>query len=422
MDVLVVFLVLFLLLSISVPVGFSIGGATILAMLLFTDLDLVVLAQYCVTGVDSFSLLAIPFFILAGTIMSVGGIARRLVDLAASMVGSITGGLGAVVAISSMFFGALSGSSLATVSAIGSIMVPQMKRKGYDLGYSAVFTACAGTVGAVIPPSIPLVIYGCVTGTSVGDLFIAGILPGILIGIGLMFGNYLVCKKRGYVGEERVPIRGIFKNIWHAKWALMTPIIILGGIYAGIFTPTEAAVVAVVYSIIVSVFIYREIGFKELYEAFVTTASVNGITTFLLGISTGFAAYLSMARVPRELTDWLIGITDNKILFLLIINFVLLVIGCVVDNIPATVILSPMLLPAMAAYGVDPVHFGVFMTVNLLIGLITPPYGCSLFVASAVCNVKMEEMLKNIAVPFITLIICLMLITYIPALSLVFIR
>lgn len=421
-DVLVVFISLFVLLSISVPVGLSIGGATILAIVLFTDLDLMVLAQYCVTGVDSFSLLAIPFFILAGTIMSVGGIARRLIDLAAALVGWITGGLGAVVAVSSMFFGAISGSSLATVSAIGSIMVPQMVRKGYDLGYSAVFTACAGTVGAVIPPSIPLVIYGCVTGTSIGDLFIGGILPGILIGIGLIIGNYMVCKKRGYVGEERKPIKGLLKSTWDAKWALLAPIIILGGIYTGIFTPTEAAVVAVVYSIIVSIFFYKEATLKDLYEAFITTASVNGITTFLVGISTGFAAYLSMARVPRALTEWLIGITDEKVVFLLIVNVMLLLIGCVVDNIPATVILSPMLLPAMLEYGVDPVHFGVFMTINLLIGLVTPPYGCSLFVASAVCNVKMEEMLKNMIVPFVTLIICLLIITYVPGLTLMFIR
>jgi C4-dicarboxylate transporter DctM subunit len=422
MDILVVFLVLFLLISLSVPVGLSIGGATIVALLAFTNLDLAVLAQYSVTGIDSFTLLAIPFFILAGTIMSVGGIATRLIDVAASMLGAITGGLGAVVAISSMFFGALSGSSLATVSAIGSIMVPQMKRKGYDLGYSAVLTACAGTVGAVIPPSIPLVIYGVVTGTSVGDLFLAGIVPGILIGIGLMIGNYFVCKKRGYAGEERVPIRGVLKSIWVAKWALMAPVIILGGIYAGIFTPTEAAVVAVVYSIVVSAFIYREISLKGLYDAFVTTAVVNGITTFLLGISTGFAAYLSMAQVPRELTEWLTGITENKYIFLLIINVALLLIGCVIDNIPATVILSPMLLPVMVAYGVDPVHFGVFMTINLLIGLVTPPYGCSLFVASAVCNVRMEEMLKNIVVPFSILVICLLIVTYIPGLTLLFVR
>ena len=268
------------------PVGLCIGGATIVTLLLFSDLNLQIIAQYAVTGVDSFPLMAIPFFILAGTIMSTGGLARRLVDVAASLIGWITGGLGAVVAVSSMFFGALSGSSLATVSAIGSIMVPQMERKGYDLGYSAVFTACAGTVGAVIPPSIPLVIYGVCTGTSVGDLFIAGILPGILIGIGLIIGNFYTRKKSGYKGEEKAPPRTVLHTIWEAKWALLTPVIILGGIYSGIFTPTEAAIIAVVYSTIISVFVYKEMTLRDLYETFERTIVINGSTTFLLGIST----------------------------------------------------------------------------------------------------------------------------------------
>ena len=418
MSIFVLFFTLFLLLALSVPVGLCIGGATIVTLLLFSDLNLQIIAQYAVTGVDSFPLMAIPFFILAGTIMSTGGLARRLVDVAASLIGWITGGLGAVVAVSSMFFGALSGSSLATVSAIGSIMVPQMERKGYDLGYSAVFTACAGTVGAVIPPSIPLVIYGVCTGTSVGDLFIAGILPGILIGIGLIIGNYYVCKKSGYKGEEKVPPRTVLHTIWEAKWALLTPVIILGGIYSGVFTPTEAAIVAVVYSIIISVFVYKEMTLRDLYETFERTIVINGSTPFLLGISTAFAAYMSMAQIPAKLTTLLVGITDNKFLFLLIINVVLLIIGCVFDNIPATIILSPMLLPTMLRFDVDPVHFGIILTVNLLIGLVTPPYGCSLFVASAVCGVSMETMLKRIAVPFLTLIITLLIITFVPQLSL----
>lgn len=418
MEVIILFFVLFVLLFISVPVGLCIGGATIVTMLAFSDLDLMVLAHYSTTGIDSFPMMAIPFFILAGTIMSVGGIARRLIDCASAIVGSFVGGLGAVVGVASMFFGALTGSSLATVSAVGSIMVPQMTKRGYDKGYSAVFSACAGTLGAVIPPSIPLVIYGCVTGTSVGDLFLAGVVPGILIGIGLIIGNYFVCKKRGYQKAEKVPPKKALATIWDAKWALIAPVIILGGIYAGIFTPTEAAVVAVVYSVIVSVLIYREIDLKGVYDAFVNTAVVNGITTFLLGISTGFAAYLSLAQIPGKLTNLLVNITDNKIIFLLIINVALLIIGCVVDNIPATTILAPMLLPTVTQFGIDPVHFGIIMTINLLIGLVTPPYGCSLFVASAACDVSMERMLKHILVPFLILIICLFIITYIPQISL----
>lgn len=422
MNIVVLFALLFILVTISVPVGLCIGGATIVTLILFSDLDLQIISQYAVTGIDSFPMMAIPFFILAGTIMSVGGIASRLIDVAACILGWVTGGLGAIVAVASMFFGALSGSSLATVSAIGSIMVPQMQKKGYDLGYSAAFTACAGTVGAVIPPSIPLVIYGVCTGTSIGDLFIAGILPGILIGIGLIIGNYYFCKKKGYKGEEKIPPKKTLKTIWEAKWALIAPVIILGGIYTGMFTPTESAVVAVVYSIIISVFVYREMTFKELYNAFERTVVVNGITTFLLGISTAFAAYLSMAQIPAKLMDWLIGITDNKYLFLLIVNVALLIIGCVFDNIPATIILSPMLLPTVLAFGIDPVHFGILLTVNLLIGLVTPPYGCSLFVASAVCEVSMERMLKNIGIPFLCLIISLLLITYVPQLTLCLIK
>lgn len=418
MEILILFIVLFALLSISVPVGLCIGGSTIAAIMLFTDLDLTVLAHYSTTGIDSFPMMAIPFFILAGTIMSVGGIAKRLIDCAAAFVGAFIGGLGAVVGVASMFFGALTGSSLATVSAVGSIMVPQMTRKGYDKGYSAVFAACAGTLGAVIPPSIPLVIYGCVTGTSIGDLFLAGVVPGVLIGVGLIIGNYFICRKRGYQKDEKVPAKKALATIWDAKWALLAPVIILGGIYAGIFTPTEAAVVAVVYSIIVSVLIYKEIDLKGLYDAFVNTAVVNGITTFLLGISTGFAAYLSLAQIPGRVTELIVGLTDNKIVFLLIINVFLLIIGCVVDNIPATTILAPMLLPTVVQFGIDPVHFGILMTINLLIGLVTPPYGCSLFVASAACNVSMEKMLKHIGIPFLILVLCLFIITYVPQISL----
>lgn len=414
MIALVLFVVLIALIMIGVPVGFALGGATIIIMQFFTKLDLSMVASYSVTGVDSLTMMAIPFFILSGVVMSVGGLARRLVDVAASLVGWMMGGLGAVVSLASMFFGAISGSSLATVSCIGGIMVPEMQKKGYDLGYSAVFTACAGTIGAVIPPSIPLVVYGVCTSTSIGDLFLGGVFPGVMIGIALIISNYIICKKKGYVGAERKSGREILKAVWEAKWALFAPVIILGGIYSGIFTPTEASVVSVVYSTIVALFIYKEITWKDLYNAIVGAAVTNGTTTFLLGLSTAFAALLSFEQIPSMLTTAIINFTDNKFLFLMLVNVILLVIGCFIDNNPATTILAPMLLPAMNAFGVDPVTFGVFMTMNLLIGLVTPPYGCSLFVASAVCKVKMEDMLKNIAVPLVTLIICLLLMTYVP--------
>ena len=414
MIALVLFVVLIALIMLGVPVGFALGGATIIIMQFFTKLDLSMVASYSVTGVDSLTMMAIPFFILSGVVMSVGGLARRLVDVAASLVGWMMGGLGAVVSLASMFFGAISGSSLATVSCIGGIMVPEMQKKGYDLGYSAVFTACAGTIGAVIPPSIPLVVYGVCTSTSIGDLFLGGIFPGVMIGIALIISNYIICKKKGYVGAERKSGREILKAVWEAKWALFAPVIILGGIYSGIFTPTEASVVSVVYSTIVALFIYKEITWKDLYNAIVGAAVTNGTTTFLLGLSTAFAALLSFEQIPSMLTNAIINFTDNKVIFLMLVNVILLVIGCFIDNIPATTILAPMLLPAMNAFGVDPVTFGVFMTMNLLIGLVTPPYGCSLFVASAVCKVKMEDMLKNIAIPLATLIICLLLTTYIP--------
>ena len=345
MIALVLFVVLIALIMIGVPVGFALGGATIIIMQFFTKLDLSMVASYSVTGVDSLTMMAIPFFILSGVVMSVGGLARRLVDVAASLVGWMMGGLGAVVSLASMFFGAISGSSLATVSCIGGIMVPEMQKKGYDLGYSAVFTACAGTIGAVIPPSIPLVVYGVCTSTSIGDLFLGGVFPGVMIGIALIISNYIICKKKGYVGAERKSGREILKAVWEAKWALFAPVIILGGIYSGIFTPTEASVVSVVYSTIVALFIYKEITWKDLYNAIVGAAVTNGTTTFLLGLSTAFAALLSFEQIPSMLTTAIINFTDNKFLFLMLVNVILLVIGCFIDNIPATTILAPMLLP-----------------------------------------------------------------------------
>ena len=421
MEILFLFVSMFILITIGVPIGFAIGGATILTFFMYSDMDMIVVAQYSITGLDSFPMMAIPFFILAGSIMSIGGVARRIVDVASHCIGFITGGLGAVVSLASLFFAAISGSALATVSAIGGFMIPEMTRKGYDVGYSAALTACAGTMGVIIPPSIPLVIYGVVTGTSISNLFIAGIIPGLLIAFGMIVTNYIMSKKMGFQKSERQPFHMTLKSIWEAKWALFAPIIILGGIYSGIFTPTEAAVVAVIYCAFVSMIFYRELTLKGLYQAFIETAVVNGITTFLLGLSTAFAAYLSLEKVPAKLFELLTSITDDKILLLLIINIALLLIGCFIDNIPATIILSPILLPVMVGLGISPIHFGIFLTINLTIGLVTPPYGCNLFVASAVANIKMESMLKYLWPFLLTLIVVLFLTTYIPAITMVFV-
>ncbi len=432
MQVLILFLVLFAFILLGVPVGFAIGGATMLVLYYFTNLDMVITAQYCYAGIDSFTVLAIPFFMLAGVIMSTGGIAARIVNFCDKLIGFITGGLGAVSVLACMFFGALSGSGMATTSAIGSMMIPEMEKKGYNKAYCTTLVCFAGIVGIIIPPSLGFVLYGATTNTSISDLFLAGIIPGITIGITFLLMNYYMCKKLNIGDKEKiskeVPIKEymtnrlkeLAKSFKEGFFALLSPFIILGGIYSGIFTPTEAACISVVYSIFVSVFIYKDLDIRGLYKTFLAAAILNGVTSFLLGYSTVFSTYLSHAGIPRMVYEMLMTCTDNKFVMLLLINLILLVIGCFLDTVPAIIVMSPILLPAVVGYGVDPVHFGIIITVNLAIGLCTPPYGCNLFVGSAVGRVKMESMMRYIIPFFIVSIVALLIITFIPALSLMF--
>lgn len=410
------------LLMLTVPIGYAIGISSLIAIYYFSDIPLMIIAQKCITGVDSFPLLAIPFFMLAGNLMSSGGIAKRLVNFFDALIGHVTGGLGMVTIVVCMFFAAISGSAVATVSAVGAFMIPQMVAHGYNKAFCAALTAAAGTIGVIIPPSIPFVIYGVVSGTSITDMFTAGFLPGILMGAALMIVCYLVSKKNGYRGKEHASSP---KEIWaafrEAVWAILSPVIILGGIYSGFFTPTEAAVVSVVYSFVVGVFVYRELDVKGAYQSFRDAIVVNGATTFMVGFSTVFAAFLTMAQIPRMIADAILGFTSNGILILLIINLLLIIVGMFIDNIPATIILTPILLPICQGVGMHPVTFGIMLTMNLAIGFCSPPYGINLFVATAISDVPLEAIVKQIAKPLMALILVLLAVTYVPFLTTMFI-
>ena len=415
MEIFVLFGSMTILLALSLPIGISLGFATALTLVYTDSVPLIMIAQNAFAALDSFPLLAIPFFMLAGSLMSYGGISKRLVTLANAMVGAVIGGLAMVTVTACMFFAAISGSGPATVSAIGSFMIPAMKAKKYDDDFAAALTAVAGSIGVIIPPSIPFVIYGVVSGVSVGEMFVSGIIPGIVIGLSLMALSYRIAKKKKYPrAEKNVAIGHAFKEAW---WALMVPVIILGGIYGGIFTPTEAAVVASVYALFIGKYVYKELDFNTIYDAFKDAALVNGATTFMIGLSMSFAAFLAMEQVPARICEWMLSLSSSPAMILLIINILLLTVGCFVDNISSMIILTPILLPIVTKIGIDPVHFGLVMTVALATGFVTPPYGANLFVASAVSGVNMVRLSKAVG-PFILIMIsCLLLFTYIPSIS-----
>ena len=415
-KILVLFGTMFLLMMIGSPIAVALGVATMVTMTATTNISLTTMSTACLSGLDSFPLMAIPFFMLAGNLMKSGGISRRILDFADAVVGWVTGSVGMVTVVASMFFAALSGSSPATVTAIGGITIPEMKEEGYDPAYATAITAAAGTIGVIIPPSIPFVIYGVAAQCSISDLFLAGIIPGILIGVVLMIVNYVTAKKCGFGHTKKFHAGHLLPTLGDSIWALLVPVIILGGIYGGIFTPTESAVAAIIYSIFVGVFIYHELDLKSILEAFKETALINGQTTFLVGISMAFARFLTMSQVPGTLAKGILGIS-NPIAILLVINLFLLVVGCFIDNISSTVILTPILLPIVAGIGMSPIQFGIVMTVNLAIGFITPPYGCNLFFASAISNVSVVDIAKKILPMIGVMLIVLMALTFIPALS-----
>lgn len=415
--VLMLFGLLIVLMLIGTPIGVALGVSTAVTMYFTTTISMTIIPSACFGGLDSFPLMAIPFFILAGNLMKYGGISRRLLDFAGSLVGHVKGSIGMVTIVASMFFAALSGSAPATVTSIGSITIPEMRENGYEEGYATALTAAAGTIGVIIPPSIPFVIYGVVANASIADLFIAGIIPGILVGIALMIVNYITAARFGYGTTKKFSMKYALKTFATSVWALLVPVIILGGIYGGIFTPTESAVVGIVYSLIIGTFVYRELTLKVIYQAIQETVLVNGQTTFLVGLSLAFARYLTMAQIPATVANGIMNL-ENPIVILLVINLFLLVVGCFIDNISSTVILTPILLPIVVGLGMSPIQFGIVMTVNLAIGFITPPYGANLFFASAVAGVPLEKIAKRILPMIGVMLALLLLMTFIPAISL----
>ncbi|MGJ9459615.1 TRAP transporter large permease [Oceanobacillus sp. CF4.6] len=412
--------VLFLLLS--VPVGIALGISTLVTIVYSGSVPIEFLVQGLVTSVDNFPIMAVPFFILAGGIMSKGGISERLFKVANSMVGNITGGFAIATIVTCMFFAAISGSAPATVAAIGGIMIPAMVKQGYDRTFSAAVVAAAGSLGVIIPPSIPMVIYGTSSASSIGDLFMAGIIPGLIICFALSAYAYYFSKKNGYKGSgEKFSFKNILKSIWDAKWALSIPIIILGGIYGGFFTPTEAAAIAVFVGLIAGLFIYKELKWKHLPRVFIDSALTTATVLIIVGTATAFGRLLTVEQIPNQIAEWILSISDSPTIVMLLILILLLIVGCFMDTLAAIIILTPILLPIVTSLGFDPIHFGIIMVIGLSVGFITPPVGVNLFVAQGISGVSFESLVRRI-IPFIfVMIITLLIITYIPQLSLILI-
>ena len=407
-----------IMLAMGVPVGISLGfGMLGVVVGGFNVTTLTFIAQQMYSGFESLPLIAIPTFMLVGSLMETGGLSKRLVDVAEKAVGHFTGGLGAATVLACMFFGAISGSGPATTAAMGGILIPYMVKAGYDRTYATGLAAVAGGLGIIVPPSIPMVVYGVATNTSIGNLFLAGIGPAFVVGGFLMIFNWVISKRKGYLAARKFNGKELGKALWDGKWSLFLPIIILGGIYGGIFTPTEAAVVAIFYSIVVGLVIYREMKVTDLWKIFFDN------TTFVGGIMLTFAPAAALGGVfaflgvPTAITNALLGISSNKIIVLLIINIFLTFVGMVVDTTSANIIFSPILLAALKPYGVNPVHLGLIMTLNLAIGFVTPPVAGNLFVAAGMTGIPMEKIAKAALPLIVAMFIALLIVTYIPAVS-----
>ncbi len=407
------FSLLFILIALGFPIAYSLCLSSAFLILVHLKLPMTLIAQHMFAAVDSFAFLAIPFFMLAGAFMSSGGVTKRLVSFSYSLVGSFKGGLAQVVAVSGMFFAAISGSSAAVTAAIGAIMIDAMVEKGYDREFSAGAVAAGGMVGIIIPPSITMVVYGVLAGVSIGDMFLGGFAPGVLMGLSMCAVSYFVSKRHGWGGEGTFSLKNVWKSFLESFWALLTPVIIIGGIYGGIFTPTEAACVAAVYGLFIGFFVYKELNIKELPSIISKAVVSTTVIMFIIAAANVFGWILTNAEIPQKIGKFFIEISGNKYVFLFYINIMLLILGTMVNPSAAVVILTPILLPAAIQFGINPVFFGVLMVTNLAIGNITPPVGLDLFVVSSITKISIDRVFRAM-LPFLYILLAdLLIVTYV---------
>ncbi len=405
----------FLLLLLNVPISISIGLATLIAMVMSIDFTpaTVTIAQRMAGGLNSFALLAIPFFVLSGLIMGRGGIAKRLIECAMALIGALPGGLALVNVVSCMLFGAISGSAVAATSAIGSFMLPEMKKAGYDVNFSAAVTAAASTTGMLIPPSNILIVYAIASGgVSIAALFMAGYIPGIMVGLALMIVCFIYAKMKGYPLAARLPLNIVVEKVLAALPSLFLIVLVIGGIVGGIFTASEAGAIAVVYALLLSVFVYKEVDYKVLPDIFLKAAETTAIVMLLIAASTAMSWLLSYENIPQTLSKALLTLSDNPILILLMINLLLIVVGAFLDMTPAVLIFTPIFLPVAMELGMSPLQFGIMIVLNLSIGLCSPPVGAVLFITCAIAKTKLEHIIKPLLPLYAAMFVVLMLVTY----------
>jgi len=404
--------------ALTVSVAVSIGLASVLGIQA-SNANMLISVKEMFNAINKFPLAAIPFFILAGNLMEAGGISRRLVEFAKSLVGGVQGGLPMTCVLTCMIFAAVSGSSVATTFAIGAILIPALIKHGYPTTWAASLQATSAELGVIIPPSIPMILYGVSAEVSIGELFIAGFGPGLLISLALMLFVWLYCKAKGLGKNDGDGRLGVFKATRQAGWALLMPVIILGGIYGGVFTPTEASAVAVFYALVVGLVIYREIRPAQLYAVLKKSVVSSSVIMFIIANAGLFAFLITRAGVPEAIGHWLEQVLQSPGWFLLGVNAALFFIGMFIETSAAIIVLAPILAPVAQHFGIDPVHFGLIMVVNLALGMITPPFGVNLFAACTVARISLDQMVKDL-IPFVLVILaCLLVITYVPSISLV---